>query len=71
VVARQGLKVANPIEDFWRWWASAGRAAAEAGIGGAGFGGCIGEMTTRVKAMHPDLAWELAPGMGTCARRAR
>jgi hypothetical protein len=54
----------RPVEDFWRWWASAGRPAAEAGIGGAGFEGFTGEMTTRVTAMHPDLAWELAPGEG-------
>lgn len=26
------------------------------------FGGFTGEMTARVQAMHPDLAWELAPG---------
>ena len=52
----------EPIADFWGWWASAGRAAAEAGIGGAGFGRFTSEMTARVQAMHPDLAWELAPG---------
>jgi hypothetical protein len=51
-----------PIEDFWVWWASAGRAAAETGIGTGEFGGFTREMTKRVKAMHPDLAWELAPG---------
>jgi hypothetical protein len=52
----------KPIADFWGWWASAGRPAAEAGIGGAGFGRFTGEMTARVQAMHQDLAWELAPG---------
>ncbi len=51
-----------PIEGFWRWWTSAGRAAAEAGIGSGKFGNFTGQMTARVKAMHPDLAWELAPG---------
>jgi hypothetical protein len=51
-----------PVEGFWGWWASAGRAAAEAGIGSGKFGGFTGEMTARVQAMHPDLAWELAPG---------
>jgi len=59
---RAGYEGGRPVEDFWGWWASAGRAAAEAGIGGAGFEGFTGEMTTRVQAMHPDLAWELAPG---------
>jgi hypothetical protein len=57
-----GSEGGKPIEDFWGWWGSAGRAAAEAGIGGAGFEGFTGEMTRRVKAIHPDLAWELAPG---------
>src|SRR5260370_18317420 len=52
----------QPSDDFWGGWGSAGRAAAEAGIGGAGFEGFTGEMMRRVKAMHPDLAWELAPG---------
>jgi hypothetical protein len=52
----------RPIEEFWGWWASTGRASAEAGIGGAGFEGFTGEMITRVHAIHPDLAWELAPG---------
>lgn len=59
---RAGSQDAGPVEEFWGWWASTGRAAAEAGIGGAGFEGFTGEMTTRVQAMHPDLAWELSPG---------
>jgi hypothetical protein len=59
---RAGSECGRRVEDFWGWWASAGRAAAEAGIGGAGFEGFTGEMTARVQAMHPDLAWELAPG---------
>jgi hypothetical protein len=52
----------EPVEDFWAWWAPAGRAAAEAGIRSGGFEEFTGEMTERVTAMHPDLAWELAPG---------
>ena len=60
--SRAGPEGGTPIEDFWRWWASAGRAAAQAGIGGGGFKGFTREMTMRVKGMHPDLAWELAPG---------
>ncbi len=51
-----------PIKGFWSWWGSAGRAAAEAGIAGAGFEGFTSKMAARVEAMHPDLAWELAPG---------
>lgn len=59
---RAGSEGAGPVEEFWGWWASAGRAAAEAGIGGAGFEGFTGHMTARVNAMHSDLAWELSPG---------
>jgi hypothetical protein len=59
---RAGSEGTRPVQDFWGWWAATGRAAAEAGIGGAGFEGFTGEMTMRVEAMHPDLAWELAPG---------
>ncbi len=57
-----GSEGGTPVEDFREWWVSAGRAAAEAGIGGAGFESFTGEMTTRVQAVHPGLAWELAPG---------
>lgn len=59
---RSGRESGTPIEDFWGWWASAGRAAAQAGIGGAGFKGFTPAMTMRVNAIHPDLGWELAPG---------
>lgn len=59
---RAGSEGDMPIENFWTWWASAGRAAAETGIGTGEFSGFTAEMTKRVKAMHPDLAWELAPG---------
>jgi len=41
----------QPVREFWQWWAAAGHAAAEAGIGGAGFGSFAGEMTNRVKAI--------------------
>jgi hypothetical protein len=52
----------KPIEDFWKWWASAGRAAAEAGMRDCEFGAFDGEMNARVEAVHADLAWELMPG---------
>ena len=52
----------EPIEDFWAWWASAGRPAAEAGIRSGGFDEFTGVMSERVTAVHPDLAWELGPG---------
>jgi Family of unknown function (DUF695) len=59
---RLGSGGRKPIEDFWAWWASAGRAEAEAGIRSGDFEGFTGKMITRVQAMHPDLSWDLAPG---------
>jgi hypothetical protein len=52
----------KPIEAFWKWWVSAGRASAEAGISGGGFGGFIDQITDRAKRIHPELSWELARG---------
>ena len=57
-----GPEGGSPIGDFWGWWAAVGRTTAEAGIGGGGFGRFTREMTVRVQATHPDLAWKLAPG---------
>jgi hypothetical protein len=52
----------DPFENFWEWWAAAGRPAAEAGIDTGNFGGFPAEMIARVTSIHRDLAWELAPG---------
>ena len=52
----------KPIEAFWNWWLANGRASAEAGIAGGGFGGFINEITERAKRIHPELSWELARG---------
>lgn len=43
---------------------AAGRPASEAGIDSGNFGGFPAEMIARVKSIHGDLAWELAPGRG-------
>jgi len=52
----------KPIEAFWEWWASSGRAAAEAGIDRGAFGKFTDAIAARVKAIHPGLVWELGSG---------
>jgi hypothetical protein len=59
---QSGSGAAGPVDAFWEWWASAGRAAAEAGISSGRFGRFTKEITKLVKAVAPGLAWELAPG---------
>ncbi|MDR2987015.1 MAG: DUF695 domain-containing protein [Nocardiopsaceae bacterium] len=59
---RAGTEDGDPIDKFWEWWVAAGQPAAEAGIDAGDFRSFPGEMTTRVEAIHRDLAWELAPG---------
>jgi hypothetical protein len=59
---REPAPTADAIEAFWDWWASGGRAAAEAGIESGEFGDFVEKIASRVAAIHPDLEWELAPG---------
>jgi len=49
------------IIDFWRWWAGA-RVRVQAAIGDGSVGSLAGEISGKVKAIHRDLHWELAPG---------
>lgn len=50
------------IEEFWSWWAAGGAAAADAAIRAGEPQRVVADLTRRVAAIHPDLAWELAPG---------
>lgn len=48
--------------DFWSWWATGAdrlAAAIDAGTGGREM---VGEITAAVHTIHPQMAWELAPG---------
>ena len=48
--------------DFWTWWAS-GRDRVAAAITGGGFDNRLVEDISRaVRTIHPQMAWELAPG---------
>ncbi|MGY0002362.1 DUF695 domain-containing protein [Micromonospora sp. I033] len=53
---------AETIAEFWRWWATARDDVAEAILTGA-VRDFADELGRRVHAIHPDLQWELAPGV--------
>jgi hypothetical protein len=50
------------IEGFWAWWATEGRALAEATIAGGSNEALVAGISRRVSQLHPGLAWELSPG---------
>lgn len=47
----------HPITAFWTWWAEEGQAVDPSQTSRA-----TDELTRRVTAIHPDLAWHFAPG---------
>jgi hypothetical protein len=47
---------------FWAWWTTEGAAACEAGIADGTVEALVDDLTARVHALSPDLAWELGPG---------
>jgi Family of unknown function (DUF695) len=52
----------EPPKDFWRWWATGSdrlAAALDAGTGGREM---VSEISAAVHTIHPEMAWELAPG---------
>lgn len=54
--------VADGIEEFWTWWATA-RPRIEAAISTNGFSNALAsEINDKVGGVAPDLDWELAPG---------
>ena len=58
---RRGDEAHGPA-DFWAWWAT-GRDRVAAAIASGGFDKAIvDEITRAVRTIHPQMAWELAPG---------
>ena len=51
-----------PIPAFWQWWNDEGAARVEAAIRTKDFGNLAAVITKKVKAIHPDLVWELGQG---------
>lgn len=58
---RRGHAV-EPIPDFWAWWGRSRDRLAEAIDARSVDGGLVEEITRAVQAVHPAMAWELAPG---------
>lgn len=52
----------SAADDFWAWWTTRGADACDAGIADGTLGSLVDEITERVHAVSPDLAWELGPG---------
>jgi hypothetical protein len=48
--------------DFWSWWAGARDRVAADIVAGTGGARLADEITAAVRTIHPDMAWELAPG---------
>lgn len=53
---------ADTIPQFWSWWTTEGAAACAAAIAQGGADGIAEEVSARVAAIDPQLAWELGAG---------
>lgn len=53
---------AERIEQFWHWWTAAGATAVARALDTGRPHEMVDEISTRVAAISPDLAWELGPG---------
>lgn len=53
---------AQRIEQFWRWWSETGATTVATALDDGRVLERVDEITSAVKGIHPDLAWELGPG---------
>ena len=53
---------AAPPADFWTWWSGARERLAHAISAGGIDEGMVSEISRAVQTIHPEMAWELAPG---------
>jgi hypothetical protein len=51
-----------PPADFWTWWSGARDRLGQAISSGGIDDGLVGEISRAVQTIHPQMAWELAPG---------
>lgn len=59
---RRGKRSGEAIADFWRWWPDARGRVENAIAAGEWDGAFVDEIGAKVRAIHPDLAWEFATG---------
>jgi hypothetical protein len=59
---RRAAEPADTIPQFWTWWTSEGAGVCAAAIANGTAGQVADEVSDRVHAIHPALAWELAAG---------
>lgn len=59
---RRAADPATRIAEFWTWWSSAGAARTAAALEARDPAAMTDELTNRIGAIDPHLAWELAPG---------
>jgi hypothetical protein len=59
---RRAADPVTAISDFWAWWGAEGAAAAAAAIADGSPERVVEPISSRVHAIQPDLAWELAAG---------
>ncbi|MFD7156691.1 DUF695 domain-containing protein [Kribbella sp. NPDC059898] len=60
---RRNAVQADPIGAFWSWWTTTGGAAVADAVARREPGGANAELTERIGRIHPDLEWELGPGL--------
>ncbi len=59
-----GAPASGPIAAFWAWWPVV-RSRMEVAVESRQFDLLVPEILERVDAIHPKLAWELSPGVGS------
>ena len=60
---RQTVVEADPIGAFWSWWSATGAAVVADSIARKEPTETSGLLTERIAEIHPDLEWELGPGL--------
>jgi len=60
---RRTVVEADPIGAFWSWWSASGAAVVADSIARKEPTETSGLLTERIAEIHPDLEWELGPGL--------
>ena len=60
---RRTVVEADPIGAFWSWWSASGAAVVADSIARTEPTETSGLLTERIAEIHPDLEWELGPGL--------